>query len=105
MAVYVDDFFRSYRGMKMSHLLADTDDELHAMVDTIGVARRHHQSGTSGSHYDICAAKRLLAIAAGAVTITVRQAAMMTKNRRLTGELGKPDPYYGPDYDPARSRS
>jgi len=98
MAVYVDDFFVAYGRMKMCHLLADTDDELHAMVDTIGVDRRHYQDTMSGPHYDIASSKRLLAIAAGAIPITVRQAAMMTRHRRETGKLGEPDPYYGPDY-------
>jgi len=104
MTVYVDDFRTPYGRMKMCHLLADTDDELHAMVDQIGVARRWHQNGLSGSHYDIALSKRALAVAAGAVEITVRQAAMMTKHRRLTGALGPPDPYYGPDYDPSKPR-
>ena len=104
MTVYVDDFRAPYGRMRMCHLLADTDQELHAMVDAIGVSRRHHQNGMSGSHYDIASSKRLLAIAAGAVPITVRQAAMMTKNRRLTGTLGPPDLYYGPGYDPSIPR-
>ncbi len=101
MTVYVDDFFASYGRMRMSHLLADSDDELHAMADRIGVNRRWHQNGPSGSHYDIALSKRALAIQFGAVEITVRQAAMMTKNRRKTGALGKPDPYFGPSYDPS----
>ena len=98
--IYVDDFYAAYGRMKMCHLLADTDGELHAMVDTIGVDRRHFQNTASGPHYDIAMSKRLLAIAAGAVPITYRQAAMMTKHRRLTGVLGRPDPYYGQNYDP-----
>lgn len=98
--IYVDDFFASYGRMKMCHLIADTDEELHALVDTIGVDRRHHQVTVSGSHYDIAKGKRALAIASGATPITHRQAAMMTKHRRRTGSLGQPDPYFGPNYDP-----
>jgi hypothetical protein len=86
--------------MKMSHMLADTDEELHAMADRIGVDRKHHQNGMSGSHYDIALSKRALAVQSGAVEITLRQAAMMTKHRRQTGQLGEPDPRYGKDYDP-----
>jgi hypothetical protein len=100
MTVYVDDFYAAYGRMKMCHLLADTDEELHAMAADIGVDRRHHQNGMSGSHYDIAKGKRTIAIALGAVPITYRQAAMMTKNRRKTGALGVPDPYFGPAYDP-----
>lgn len=104
MTVYVDDFKASYGRMRMSHMLADTDDELHAMADKIGVARRWHQNGMSGSHYDIAQSKVALALKNGAVAVTVRQMAMMSKHRRQTGELGEPDPYYGTGYDPSKER-
>jgi hypothetical protein len=96
MAVYVDDMHQSALGsfgrMKMCHMIADTDEELHAMADKIGVARRWHQKPpkASASHYDICTSKRAMAIRAGAVEITLRQAAMMCRNRRRTGALGQP---------------
>jgi hypothetical protein len=92
MSVYVDDMRALYRGMTMSHMLADTDEELHAMAAAIGVARRWWQSPqkTSGSHYDIAQSKKVLAIAAGAVAITWRQAGAMNLRRRITGELGDP---------------
>lgn len=92
MAVYIDNMFARYRGMKMSHMLADSDAELHAMADRIGVERRHWQrpTDTCGSHYDIAMSKRALAIEAGAVPITRRQAAAMNARRRETGELGCP---------------
>lgn len=96
MAVYVDDMYLDpmgqFRGMKMSHMLADSDEELHAMATRIGVQRRHWQSPqkTSGSHYDIALSKRALAVAAGAIEITMRQAASMNARRRVTGELGPP---------------
>lgn len=104
MTVYVDDFKTAYGNMRMSHMLADSDDELHAMADQIGVARRWHQNGMSGSHYDIAQSKVALAIKAGAVAVTVRQMAMMSRNRRRTGVLGAPDPYYGTGYDPSKER-
>ena len=93
MACYVDDMYLHPMGrfgrMKMSHLVADTLDELHAMADRIGVARRwvqHAERGKGWVHYDISMEKRQLAIAAGAVPITMRQLAMMTyrwKRERL----------------------
>lgn len=56
MSVYVDDMTAGYGRMVMCHMLADTDHELHAMADKIGVAQRWHQrAGTPYSHYDICA--------------------------------------------------
>lgn len=92
MTVYVDDMRAQYGRMVMCHMLADTDAELHAMAARIGVARRWWQSPekTSGSHYDIALSKRALAVAAGAVEITQRQAAAMNARRRVTGQLGAP---------------
>lgn len=58
--------------MKMSHMMADTDEELHAMADAIGIARRHFQKG---DHYDISITKRNLAIRNGAVEISMQQMA------------------------------
>lgn len=91
MTVYVDHARLAYGRMKMSHLIADTDAELHAMADRIGVARKWHQNTMAGSHYDIALSKRALAIEAGAVEITTRQAAMMTSNRRAGYGLGDPE--------------
>lgn len=62
------------------------------MADTIGVSRRHHQAPPAhDSHYDICLAKRALAIKAGAIPITLRQLASMNFRRRITGCLGQPE--------------
>lgn len=83
MAVYVDDMRARFGRMVMCHMLADTDDELHAMADRIGVARRWHQKpGTHHSHYDVCLAKRALAVQAGAIEITQREVATITKRKR-----------------------
>lgn len=95
MPVYVDDMYLSSAGqfgrMKMSHLLADTDEELHAMADKIGVARRWHQAPPRhDSHYDIAMSKRAQALAHGAISITWRQAGAMNMRRRITGQLGDP---------------
>jgi hypothetical protein len=76
--VYVDDMRARFGRMVMCHMLADTDAELRAMADTIGVDQRHHQ----GDHFDICAAKRTLARAAGAVEITQRHAVQIRKRNR-----------------------
>ena len=68
MAVYVDDYRAAFRGMQASHLLADSAEELFAMVDSIGVKRKWYQNGSS-PHFDICEEKRLLALEHGAVSI------------------------------------
>jgi hypothetical protein len=91
MTVYVDDMRAPFGRLVMCHMLADTDEELHAMAERIGVARRWHQAPPRHrSHYDIAQTKRLLAVRAGAVEITWREAAQMVRHRRSIGELGAP---------------
>lgn len=91
MTVYVDDMRAPFGRLIMCHMLADTDAELHTMADRIGVARRWHQAPPRhDSHYDIALSKRALAVRAGAVEITWRQAASMNMRRRATGQLGDP---------------
>jgi hypothetical protein len=90
--VYVDDMKAKFGRMVMCHMLADSDEELHAMADRIGVSRRWHQAPPHhDSHYDIALSKRALAVQFGAVEITWRQAGAMNMRRRITGSLGKPD--------------
>jgi hypothetical protein len=55
--------------MIMCHMVADTVAELHAMADRIGVARRWFQSHSALPHYDVCLAKRALALQFGAIEI------------------------------------
>ncbi|MCC7173269.1 MAG: DUF4031 domain-containing protein [Planctomycetes bacterium] len=91
MTVYVDDMRAGFGRLTMCHMLADTDEELHAMADRVGVARRWHQAPPAhDSHYDIATSKRRLAVQHGAVPITFRQAAAMNRRRQVTGELGDP---------------
>lgn len=84
MTVYVDSMNALYGRLKLSHMIADSDDELHAMADRIGLNRRWHQAPpiASSSHYDISMSKRALAVAAGAVEITWRECSLMTMVRR-----------------------
>lgn len=83
MAVYVDDMQAAYGRMVMCHMLADTDDELHDMAERIGVARRWHQkAGTPHSHYDICKAKRAMAVNLGAIEIDRYKLVNIIKSKR-----------------------
>ena len=93
MTVFVDDMRAKFGRLVMCHMLADTDEELHAMADAIGVPRKWWQSPekTSGSHYDICLSKRALAIKLGAIEITWKQAGCMNARRKTTGSLGCPN--------------
>ncbi|MBX3494487.1 DUF4031 domain-containing protein [Chelatococcus sp.] len=69
MAVYVDDVRHPFGRMVMCHMWADTDEEMHAMADAIGVARRWHQHPpkASWSHYDISLGMKAKAITRGAI--------------------------------------
>lgn len=74
MAVYIDQMDAEYGRMKMCHMAADSTDELLAMADKIGVARRWIQKkGTRHEHFDVCLSKKRAAIAAGAIEMTRRE--------------------------------
>jgi hypothetical protein len=93
MAVYVDDMYLypigQFGRMKMSHLMADTSEELLAMVDRIGVARRWIQdAGKPNEHFDIAMSKRELAIAHGAKPVTVVELAEWRIARRKAAQRG-----------------
>lgn len=86
MTVYVDNMRARFGRMVMCHMIADTEDELHAMARRIGVKRRWYQ----GDHYDICLAKRAMAVQHGAVEVTMRELGCMAMRGRATGRLGSP---------------
>lgn len=74
MPVYVDDMKAPYGRMLMCHMAADSTEELLAMADTIGVARKWIQyPGSKKEHFDICLSKRALAVKAGAIEVTRRE--------------------------------
>lgn len=97
MAVYCDDMYLYPMGQfqrgpytyKMSHMIADTDEELHEMARKIGVEREHFQKeGTYKRHYDIAMSKRALAIKNGAISIRMSELGFLIRNRKETGQLG-----------------
>ena len=82
MSVYVDDMKAKVGRMVMCHMLADTREELDAMADKIGVARKWIQKpGTPKEHYDISLGARAKAVGAGAVEITMREAGAVVLRR------------------------
>ncbi|MEN6605894.1 MAG: DUF4031 domain-containing protein [Bryobacteraceae bacterium] len=87
MAVYVDDMQAPFGRMVMCHMSADSTDELLAMADRIGVARRWLQyPGTDREHFDICLSKRVLAVKAGAVETTAQKLCTRKWSRSQTSE-------------------
>jgi hypothetical protein len=68
MAVYVDDAFWRWQGLKWCHLLADDIDELHRFAARLGVHRASYQGPprTSAPHYGLTAFERRRAMALGA---------------------------------------
>jgi hypothetical protein len=81
--VYVDNMEVGFGRMIMCHMVADTQTELFEMVDKIGVQRKWIQNyGTNREHFDICLAKKKLAIKFGAKEISMRELAAMTKDRQ-----------------------
>lgn len=89
--IYVDDHYKyasgRYGRLKMSHLIADTDEELERMARKLKLKKewKHNE------HYDIALSKRKLAIAHGARPISLRICAIMVAYKRRTGKLPKPD--------------
>lgn len=83
MAVYVDNMKAKFGRMVMCHMLADSREELDAMADQIGVARKWIQyPGTYKEHYDVALSARAKAVAAGAIEIDMRATGRMIGERR-----------------------
>lgn len=78
MPVYIDPQTNcapntKWRGSVVTHLFADTVDELHVFAGKIGLNRSWFQVG-SLPHYDLTPSKRALAICEGVVILDRKQA-------------------------------
>jgi len=83
MSVYVDDMNANFGRMIMSHMIADSTQELLEMATAIGVDHKWIQdTGTYKEHFDISKSKRVLAIKQGAIPVTYREIGMMLSRRR-----------------------
>ena len=86
--VYVDPMYANgwvLRGweVKNCHLIADTDEELHAFAEKLGMKRTWFQGGKT-SHYDLTQRRRDEAVRLGAVELTRRELALWIKAQRGT---------------------
>jgi hypothetical protein len=96
----------SRNGHRWCHLIADTDEELHALATRIGLKRAWFQ----GNHYDLTPGRRALAVAAGAVELDRRAfVAKLRARRRPLPKIdvacagGLPSPH-GPQEDSSPRR-
>lgn len=92
MTVYVDDMRMPARVGRLqarwSHLMADTDEELHAFAARLGLKRSWHQKpGTAISHYDVTDSRRQEALRLGAVPIGYMSRESMDLIRRKRDQL------------------
>lgn len=96
--VYVDplqDFGWVLRGHRVHscHLFTDSLDldELHRVAACAGMQRRWFQNGSRvAPHYDLTQSRRLLAVRAGAVEVSRREAVAIWRARRalIAGQAG-----------------
>lgn len=106
MTIFVDDVAIPFGRMKMCHMWSGVTlvcgdaeaytfdrDELLAMADTIGVARKWLQQPPKASwlHFDICVTKKALAIKAGAILTdrfgAAHHTALLTGNQKILGMI------------------
>ena len=87
MTVFVDDMYRYAYGklgrMKMSHMYADTHEELMDMAREINLQTKwiQHPGDPKREHFDISLTKRRLAVFSGAVEVELRHWAKFAQNR------------------------
>jgi hypothetical protein len=100
LTVYVDDWRQRAtvrdREDRWSHLLADDPEELHAMATALGIPARgyqRHRRSAALNHYDLPESLRVRAIELGAVPVTWREMARLTREwRRAGARPARPDP-------------
>jgi hypothetical protein len=94
VTVYLDDWRQPARlgpvDDRWSHLVADTDEELHAFVARLGMRREWFQDKPGRphhAHYDLPERARAEAVANGAVEVTWRDVGRMLRARRSSASV------------------
>lgn len=81
--VYVGTREYKYGRMIMSHMAADSLEELHEMAQSIGVAKKHFQNKKGKPHYDICKQNKKKAIKLGAKEVDDRKIIELFQSKKL----------------------
>ena len=91
--VYVDHARLRFGRMLMSHMVADSHEELLIVAARIGVSARWLQrEGTPDEHFDVCESMRTKAIGFGAVPVSSKDIVRLIHGKRaLTGPSAQRD--------------
>ena len=82
MTVHVDHARIPFRNMLMSHLMADTPEELRDMAARLGLSAYIQHPGTPKEHLDVSESKRREALRLGAREMTGRQMVEIVRRRQ-----------------------
>ena len=85
MAVYVDNARNPYGRMIMSHMAADSLEELYKMADLVGLQRKWFQDSLL-PHYDLCQNKKRIAIRHGAIKVSTKELIAIIKQAKVEKE-------------------
>lgn len=88
MSVYVDEL-RIFPGQKFTlfsrgscHLTADSDEELHAFAQRLGMRRAWFQPHPLANHYDLTPSRRAFAVRLGALEVSAKEQARRRRAAR-----------------------
>lgn len=81
--VYVDHAKLRFGRMLMSHMIADSREELLAVASKIGVnAKWLQKKGMASEHFDVCESMRAKAIGYGAVQVSSKEIVQLIRDKR-----------------------
>ena len=79
--VYIGTRKYKYRNMIMSHMIADSINELMNMADYLGIDRKYFQDKPGKPHFDISQTKKEIALESGnAIEISDKEIVLKLKN-------------------------
>jgi hypothetical protein len=81
MAVYIGTRKYKYGRWVLSHMVADTLEELHKAAQWAGLDKKWFQDKPKRPHYDICQIRKELAIRHGAILVNDRVLITILKDK------------------------